>query len=167
MGAPDRRPVPVAACGASRARLGARDLQRILRLLLATVWLMDAALQMQPYFFTSGQSGFGGMLRASAAGTPGWIAHTIRWNASVVDHRAALANAVFVGIQLAIAFGIAWRRTVRLALALSIGWAVAVWFFAEGLGGVFGGTATPFGGGPGAVLYYAAAGRAAVAFGRA
>ena len=145
---------PARPCS-SPAQPRARDLQQTLRLVLATVWLMDAALQLQPYFFTPGTAGFAGMLRASSSGTPAWIAHTITWNASVVGHRAGLANTAFVGVQLAIAFGMAWKRTVRLALALSMAWAVAVWWFAEGLGGVFAGAATPLAGGPGAVLFYA------------
>jgi hypothetical protein len=62
---------------------------------------------------------------------------------------------LFAGVQFVIAFGIAWRRTCRPALALSIAWAVLVWWFGEGLGGVFTGAATPLGGGPGAVLFYA------------
>jgi hypothetical protein len=33
-------------------------------------------------------------------------------------------------------------------------WSVGVWWFGEGLGGVFSGSATPFGGGPGGVLFY-------------
>jgi hypothetical protein len=132
-----------------------RDLQRTFRLLLATVWLMDAALQVQPFMFTGGDNGFSGMLRGTAGGNPTWIAHTITWNASVVQHQPILINALFAGIQFLIAFGIAWRRTVKAALVLSVAWSVAVWWFGEGLGGLFRGAATPLGGGPGSVLYYA------------
>ncbi len=132
-----------------------RDLQRTFRLLLATVWLMDAALQLQPFMFTKGSNGFSGMLNGLAPGNPTWVSHTITWNASVVDHQPVLTNAAFVGIQFLIAFGIAWRRTVRPALVLSIVWSLGVWWFGEGLGGVLTGAATPLGGGPGAVLFYA------------
>ena len=44
-----------------------RDLQQTFRLLLATVWLMDAALQLQPFMFTKGSIGFSGMLNGLAA----------------------------------------------------------------------------------------------------
>jgi hypothetical protein len=133
-----------------------RDLQQTFRLLLATVWLMDAALQLQPFFFTAGNSGFSGMLNGVAPGNPTWIAHTITWNASsVVQHQPILTNTIFAGIQFLIAFGIAWRRTVRPALVLSIVWSLGVWWFGEGFGGLFHGAATPLGGGPGAVLFYA------------
>ena len=90
-----------------------------------------------------------------APGNPSWISHTITWNASIVYHQPVLTNAIFASIQFLLALGIAWRRTCRPALALSIVWALAVWWFGEGLGGLFSGAGTPLGGGPGAVLFYA------------
>ncbi len=39
-----------------------RDLQRTFLLVLATVWLLDALLQLQPFMFTPGRNGFSGML---------------------------------------------------------------------------------------------------------
>jgi hypothetical protein len=130
------------------------DLQQTCRLALATAWLLDAVLQMQPIMFSRGPSGFSAMLRATAAGNPSWIAHTITWNASIVDHHRVLTNSLFASVQFLIGFGIAWRRTSKGALALSIAWSIAVWWFGEGLGGIFHGGATPLGGGPGGVLFY-------------
>ena len=132
-----------------------RDLQRSFQLVLATVWLLDAALQLQPFMFTRGSNGFSGMLNGFGAGNPSWIAHTITWNASNVYHQPILTNTVFAGIQFLIAFGIIYQRTIKPAMALSIVWALGVWWFGEGLGGIFLGGATPFGGGPGGVLFYA------------
>ena len=43
-------------------------------------------------------------------------------------------NSVFATIQLLLALGIAYRPTVRVALAASIVWALGVWWFGEGLG---------------------------------
>ncbi len=132
-----------------------RDLQSTFVLVLATLWLLDAVLQLQPFMFTPGSNGFSGMLRGVADGDPGWIAHTITWNASVVDHHPVLTNTLFALIQFLIAFGIVSTRTRKPALALSVVWAFAVWWFGEGLGGVSVGGATPFGGGPGSALFYA------------
>ncbi len=132
-----------------------RDLQRTFQLVLAMVWLLDAVLQIQPFMFTPGANGFSGMIGGLATGNPGWIADMIRWNASIVDHDPVLTNTLFALIQFLIAFGIVWRRTCKAALALSIVWAIGVWWFGEGLGGIFSGAATPFGGGPGGVLFYA------------
>ncbi len=132
-----------------------RDLQRTFQLWLAAVWLLDAVLQIQPFMFTPGKSGFSGMIGATASGNPGWIANTITWNASIVDHHPVLTNSSFALVQFLIAFGIIWRRTTKGALVLSVVWAIGVWWFGEGLGGVFSGGATPLGGGPGAALFYA------------
>jgi hypothetical protein len=126
-----------------------RDLQRTFQLALATVWLLDAVLQLQPFMFTPGSNGFSGMLHGLASGNPSWIAHSIAWNASIVDHHPVSTNAPFALIQFLIGFGIVSTRTLKPALALSIVWSLAVWWFGEGLGRVFSGGATPFGGGPG------------------
>ncbi len=135
--------------------VAASDLQRTSLLVLATFWLLDAVLQLQPVMFTRGPDGFNAMLRTTAAGNPAWIAHTITWNASIIAWQPVLTNTVFAGIEFLIGFGIVWRRTCRAALALSVVWAVAVWWFGEGLGAVFSGGATTFEGGPGGVLLYA------------
>jgi len=132
-----------------------RDLQRTFQLALATVWLLDAVLQLQPFMFRPGSNGFSGMLHGLASGNPSWIAHSIAWNASIVDHHPVSTNAPFALIQFLIGFGIVSTRSLKPALALSIVWSLAVWWFGEGLGRVFSGGATPFGGGPGAVLFYA------------
>jgi hypothetical protein len=132
-----------------------RDLQRTFQLVLATVWLLDAVLQIQPFMFTPGSNGFSGMLHSVAAGNPGWVAHSITWNASNVDHHPVLSNTVFALVQFVIAFGIVWKRSVKPALALSIVWSLGVWWFGEGLGAIASGGATPFAGGPGGVLFYA------------
>ncbi len=132
-----------------------RDLQRTFRLVLATAWLLDAALQLQPFMFTRGSNGFSGMLHGLSAGNPGFLAHSITWNASNVYHQPILSNTVFASIQFLIAFGIVYERTCKPALTLSVVWAFAMWWFGEGAGGIFLGTATPLGGGPGGVLFYA------------
>jgi hypothetical protein len=131
------------------------DRQRTYRLILATVWLLDAVLQIQPFMFSRGPDGFSGMLNGTAAGNPSWIAHAITWNASLVYHQPILTNSAFAGIQFLIAFGIIYRRTCKPALVLSIVWSLGVWWFGEGLGAIFSGGDTTLGGGPGGVLFYA------------
>ena len=145
---------PRVAGHVTEPRIGQHGAQRTFQLVLATVWLLDAILQIQPFMFTRGQNGFSGMLNGMAPGNPGVLGHAITWNGSIVYHQPVLTNAVFAVIQFLIAFGIAAKRTVKPALALSIVWSVGVWWFGEGLGGIFHGAATPFGGGPGGVLFY-------------
>jgi hypothetical protein len=65
-----------------------------------------------------------------------------------------LFNTLFAITQLAIAAGLFYRRTVRLALAVSIAWSVAVCWLGEGLGGILTG-GSPLGGLPGGVILYA------------
>jgi hypothetical protein len=65
-----------------------------------------------------------------------------------------LTNTVFATLQLAIGLAIAWRRSLRTALAVSIAWSLIVWWFGEGLGGLLLGQASALDGAPGGVLLY-------------
>ena len=93
--------------------------------------------------------------RRTAAGNPAVIARPITWDATLVEHHLVLLNTIFATIQLLLGLGIAFRPTVRLALAASIAWSLGVWWFGEGLGGVLNGGADPLNGAPGAVILYA------------
>jgi hypothetical protein len=146
----------IGASGARRSALAADwrapDRRRILQLALSTVWLLDAVLQFQPYMFTKA---FGNQMIAGAAdGNPAGLAHPITWAGHAIAHHAVASNSVFALVQLLIALGIAWRPTVKLALAGSVVWALAVWWIGEGLGGVLTAAASPLTGAPGAVILY-------------
>jgi hypothetical protein len=145
-------PATAAPVTAQSPAWAAPDLRRWLQLGLAALWVLDAVLQYQPVMFTRG---FGQMLASSAAGNPAVIAGPIQWAAGIVEHNPAWTNASFATIQLVLGLGIAWRPTVRLALAGSVIWSVAVWWFGEGLGGVLTPAASPLGEAPGAVILYA------------
>jgi hypothetical protein len=164
--AAEREGVPmtdVAVAGgrtAWRGRLGAEpaaarpplDARRALQLALAAIWLLDGVLQYQGFMFTKA---FNQMLAGTATGNPAVIAKPVTWNATLIDHHMVLLNAIFATIQLLLGLGIAFRPTVRIALAASILWALGVWWFGEGLGGVLSGAASPLNGAPGAVVIYA------------
>ena len=137
--------------GAGTAR-GAPDARRLLQLTLAGIWLLDGLLQYQAFMFSKG---FSDMLAGTASGNPGVVASPITWDATLVEHHLVLLNSVFATIQLLIGIGIAWRPTVRVALAVSIAWSLGVWWFGEGLGMVLTGDASPVNGAPGAVILYA------------
>jgi hypothetical protein len=144
---------PAGATSARRAPyvLG-RSRARTLQLALSCLWLLDAILQFQAFMFGRG---FAGMLRQAAAGNPAIIADPINWSARLIAQHNVTANAAFAAIQLAIGLGIAFRPTLRIALGLSIGWSVAVWWLGEGAGGLLTGAASPVNGAPGAVILYA------------
>ncbi len=128
------------------------DARRKLQLALAGIWLLDAVLQYQPFMFTRA---FPRMLAGTADGDPAFIAGPISWSAHLIDHHVVRMNAAFATIQLLLGLGIAWRPTVKAALAASIVWSLAVWWLGEGLNGVLTGDASPVDGAPGAVILYA------------
>src|SRR5579875_1217987 len=138
--------------GSRAATWTAPGARRWLQLGLAAIWVLDGVLQYQPFMFTKA---FGQMLAATAPGNPAVIAHPITWSAGIIEHHLTGPNAAFATIQLLIGLGIAWRPTIRPALAASVVWSVAVWWFGEGLGGVLTGGASTVTGAPGAVIIYA------------
>jgi hypothetical protein len=143
---------PVARPAAAHERVAALDLRRALQLALGALWLLDGMLQFQPSMFGRG---FPQMLAGSAQGNPAVVARPITWSAGLIGHHMVALNAVFAAIQLVLGLGIAWRPAVKLALAGSVAWSLAVWWLGEGLGGVLAGKASPLNGAPGPVLLYA------------
>jgi len=99
--------------------------RRALQMCLGLVWLLDAGLQFQPYMFgpffvTQG-------IKLSTAGSPSVVASSVDWVSQLMLQHVALYNALFATTQLLIGCGMLFRRTLRLALAGSIAWALAVW----------------------------------------
>jgi hypothetical protein len=154
----------VAVVGGSRAALRGKlgvetqparvrpDARRALQLGLAGIWLLDGVLQFQPFMYTKA---FAQMLGSTADGNPSVIARPITWDVTLVEQHLVLLNTIFAMTQLLLGLGIAFRPTVRVALAASVAWSVAVWWLGEGLGGVLNGGSDPLNGGPGAVIIYA------------
>lgn len=137
------------ATGPLRPHLTKRTVQIVLGLL----WILDAVLQFQPKMFGTG---FVSMVIApNATGQPALVATSITRMAHFLSRDVALWNTVFGLAQLAIGVGILVKRTLRPALAASIGWAFGVWWFGEGFGGLLTGGANALTGAPGAVLLYA------------
>ena len=142
---PLRRP----ALAVSHARVTRRGLQ----IALGLFWLLDGGLQFQPF-----------MLRASFAtqvlapvgdGQPRWVAGPVHWAANIVAAHPVAWDVAFASIQVLVGLGMLVPRTARLALAASLPWSIAVWYFGEGLSGLPGGTASIITGAPGSVLIYA------------
>ncbi len=126
--------------------------QRLVQVVLGLIWLADGALQLQPFMFSHGF--VTGMLLPAAQGNPAPVAGSITAMAHFLEPHIALWNALFALTQVAIGLGLLVRRTVRPALVVSFAWSFAVWWFAEGLGGLLTGAASPLDGAPGAVLLY-------------
>ncbi len=126
--------------------------QRTLQIILGLFWLLDAGLQFQPFMFRSTFTTT--YLLNNANNQP----DVVRWIITNVGHfvgpHVAVWNTFFALIQVAIGAGLLFRRTVRPALAVSFLWAFGVWFFGEGLGLIFTGSASALTGAPGSVLMY-------------
>ncbi len=127
--------------------------RRGLQIGLGVAWLADGALQLQPIMFTRGF--VTQILMPATMGNPAGVSGPALAFGRLVLHDPAGWNAAFAVTQLLLGAGLLWRRSVRAALAASIGWALAVWWFGEGLGGVLTGMASPLTGAPGAVILYA------------
>ena len=107
------------------------DARRVLQLILAAIWLLDAVLQYQSFMYSKA---FPQMLAGTASGNPAAIASAINWNSRLIAHHSVLINTIFATVQLLLALGIAYRPTLRIALAASIAWASACGGSARGSG---------------------------------
>jgi hypothetical protein len=144
---------PRTASALSLAHVRFSDPRRALQLSLATIWLLDGILQFQPFMFTKN---FAAMVIYPTVGSnPGLIAGPMNSALRIIADHPVGTNTAFACIQFALGLAIAWRPTVKLGLAASVPWAIAVWWFGEGLGGVLSGSANPLTGAPGAVILYA------------
>jgi hypothetical protein len=152
-----------AAAAASAARADVTTSEALIRWrrgltwALAIVWLLDAALQYQPYMFTKAFPK--DVLQPTGAGSPTWVRAPVTWSSNLMIHHIVFWNSLFATAQLAIAVGIGAGlfvpRFLKPALVGSIGWALMVWWLGEGLGGVLAGAVSPVMGFPGAVILYA------------
>jgi hypothetical protein len=135
------------------ADLESTRLRRGLQIALGAAWLADAALQLQPFMFGRGFAYQ--ILMPAYMGSPAGVTGPALAFTRLVLHAPAAWNTAFAVTQLLLGLGLLWRPAVRAALAASIAWALAVWWFGEGLGGVLSGSASPLTGAPGAVILYA------------
>ena len=126
--------------------------QRVLQIVLGLFWLLDAGLQFQPFMFSSNFTTT--YLLNNAHNQPDIIRWIITNVGNFVGPHVAVWNTFFALIQVAIGLGLLFHRTVRPALAVSFFWAFGVWFFGEGLGLIFTGSASVLTGAPGSVFLY-------------
>ena len=136
---------------ASRFPLAIRS-QRVLQIVLGLLWILDAALQFQPYMF--GRGFVDTYIAGNATGQPFVVGDLITHVGTFLSPDIAVWNTFFALIQLFIGVGLLFRPTVRPALALSFAWALGVWVIGEGMGMILTGTASALTGAPGSVLLY-------------
>ncbi len=135
-----------------------RVTRRGLEIALGVLWLVDGALQFQPFMFT--RDFFEGILGMANMGLPGPVTSV---NLSVADLLLAhpvLFNTIFATLQAALGLGLLLPRTANITRGVSIGWALGVWIVGEGFGGLgMDGTGLVTGA-PGAAVLYAILGLA-------
>jgi hypothetical protein len=127
--------------------------RRGIQIALGMLWLLDGALQAQPFMFTRE---FATQLIAPVGqGQPGVVSGPVHLASVIIAADPVLWNLLAAGIQLVLGIGLLVRRTARVALAASIGWALGVWYLGEGLSGLASGHASLLTGAPGSALLYA------------
>ncbi|HUA10539.1 MAG TPA: hypothetical protein VMA83_00875 [Solirubrobacteraceae bacterium] len=139
-----------AASVASRLRVTRRGIQ----IALGCIWLLDGILQFQSFMYT--HRFLTVIVEPTAEGQPGFIREPILTFAHFYAHDMTLWNTLSAEIQVAIGLGlIVSRKSVKVALLFSYGWAFVVWWFGEGFATLFSGApVSPLMGAPGAVLVY-------------
>jgi hypothetical protein len=138
--------------------------RRHLQIVLGLLWLLDGALQAQPFMFTRA---FGTQLIAgTGAGQPTVVGGPLHFGSTVIAAHPFAWNLVFAAIQVLIGVGLLLRRTVRTTLIVSVIWALGVWYLGEGLSGLASGHASIINGAPGSALLYAVLAVAAFPRGR-
>lgn len=127
-------------------------LRRGLQISLGIVWLIDAALQFQPFMFSRGF--FTQVIAPAQAGNPAVLAGPALLAGRLVAATQPVSDTIFATVQLALGLTLLWRPTVKAGLAGSVAWGLLVWWLGEGLGGVLAG-ARLLVGAPGAAVLYA------------
>src|SRR5579875_766640 len=96
--------------------------RRHLHVALGLLWLFDGVLQAQPSMFSP--YFYGMMLGMSPSAPPGWLydAQARFW--PLVTAHSALWNGAFAALQILIGLGLLFRRTTKVALAVSVPWAL-------------------------------------------
>src|SRR5580693_1667317 len=136
---------------AARLRVSTRGVQ----IALGLVWLLDGLFQFKGFMYT--HAIVTEVFAPAAEKQWSIVGGPMRTFDSFYGHDLTLWNTLSGEIQIAIGLGlILSRKTVKPALLVSFGWALTVWWFGEGFGGLTSNTMpAPLMGAPGAVIIYA------------
>jgi hypothetical protein len=128
--------------------------RRRIEIALGAIWLIDGALQFQPYMFSN--QFFAGVLGMANMGLPGFLSRFDYDVSTMMVAHPAFWNAAFATLQVAIGMGLLWGRgrVAVLARSASILWGIGVWLVGEGAGALFMGGTSLLTGAPGASLLY-------------
>lgn len=125
---------------------------RRVRVCLGALWLLDAALQSQPQFFTA--DWWHDDLAESVMGQPAPVSRSILWATGVLAPHAVVVNTIVVAVQATFGLCLLAGRFERAAIAASVPYSLMVWWVGEGFGALPTGFAVLPGGAPGAAVLY-------------
>lgn len=131
---------------------------RGIQIALGLIWLLAGLLQFQSFMYTHGI--ITEVFAPAAEHQWSIVGGPMKTIDNFYGHDLTLWNTLAAEIQCAIGLGlILSKKTVKPALIASFGWALTVWWFGEGFGGL---TSTilpsPLMGAPGGVILYAIVG---------
>jgi hypothetical protein len=131
---------------------------RGIQIALGLVWLLDGLFQFKSFMFT--HSIVTEVFEPAMHGQPSFVGDPMRTFADFYGRDLTLWNSLSGEIQIVIGLGlICSKRLVKPALTVSFAWAIFVWWFGEGFGGLTSNTLpAPLMGAPGAVIMYAIVG---------
>jgi hypothetical protein len=157
---PGAQPTPAPGPGA-RDRESSRSplvTARGIQIALGVFWLLAGIFQFKSFMYT--HAIVTEVFAPAAKGQPSFIAGPMNTFADFYGRDLTLWNTLAAEIQVAIGLGlILSRKTVKPALLVSFGWALIVWWFGEGFGGLTSNTLpSPLMGAPGGVILYAIVG---------
>ncbi|MGA9874575.1 MAG: hypothetical protein WBQ21_02080 [Solirubrobacteraceae bacterium] len=135
-----------------------RVTRRGIQIALGVIWLLDGLLQFQSFMYS--HAFITEVFAPAAKGQPGFIGGPMRTFQDFYGRDLTLWNTLAGEIQCAIGLGlIVSKRAVKPALLVSFLWALVVWWFGEGFGGLTSNTLpSPLMGAPGGVILYAIVG---------
>ncbi len=144
-------PSAVSTPFSGRLRITPRGIQ----ITLGLIWLLDGLLQFQSFMYTHNL--ITQVFQPAAEGQPEIVSAPMKTFDNFYGSDLTLWNTLAGEIQCAIGLGlILSKKTVKPALLISFGWALIVWWFGEGFGGITAyATSSPLMGAPGAVFLYA------------
>lgn len=127
--------------------------RRQVQIVLGILWLLDGVLQLQHRMLTS--SFAQQVILPAAQGQPSIVRIPLYFEAHLILLHPVLLDVGFALFQLLLGVLILIKKTSTVGIVASVGWALGIWYFGEGLGGLLGGHASLLTGAPGAAVLYA------------
>ena len=129
----------------SRKRLGQ---------LLGLFWLIDGFLQLQPKMFTMDM--VNSVMVPTVQSQPSLVAANLQLIIQVTTQHLVLVNLTIALVQILLGLSLLFlsERGVKVAILVSIVWALMVWYGGEGMSMLLTGQGSVLTGAPGAILLY-------------